>query len=197
MPEMGGLEATAEIRKREAVDGSYTRIVAMTAHAMTGDRDRCLAAGMDGYMTKPFHQSLLFEVVEQGSAGASTKPVALNRNELMERLGGDTELLAEVIDLFLSDCPKRLADIKAAVDAGDAEQLRTAAHALKGAAGTIAAASVFEASQMLERLGAERKIDAAPAAFRHLSQEAAALMDTLRGLRNGTPDSAAGTPCAR
>jgi signal transduction histidine kinase/DNA-binding response OmpR family regulator len=196
MPEMGGLEATTEIRKREAVDGTYTRIVAMTAHAMTGDRDRCIASGMDGYMTKPFHQSLLFEVVEQGSAGASTKPVALNRSELMERLGGDTELLAEVIDLFLSDCPKRLADIKAAVDAGDAERLRTAAHALKGAAGTIAAASVFEASQMLERLGAERRIEAAPAAFRHLSREAAALMDTLHGLRNA-PDSAAGTPCAR
>jgi signal transduction histidine kinase/CheY-like chemotaxis protein len=197
MPEMGGLEATAGIRKREAADGTYTRIVAMTAHAMAGDRDRCIAAGMDGYMTKPFHQSRLFEVVEQGSTGAPTRPAALDRDELMERLGGDAELLAEVIDLFLSDCPKRLADIKAAVDAGDAERLRTTAHALKGAAGTIAAASVFEASQTLERLGAERRLDPAPAAFRHLSQEAATLMDALRGLRNGTSDSAAGTSCAR
>jgi HPt (histidine-containing phosphotransfer) domain-containing protein len=115
----------------------------------------------------------------------------------MERLGGDTELLTEVIDLFLIDCPKRLTDIKAAIDDGHAERLRTTAHALKGAAGTIAAAAVFEASQVLERLGAEGRLDTAAAGFRQLSQDAATLMDTLRGLRTGSADSEAETPCAR
>jgi signal transduction histidine kinase/DNA-binding response OmpR family regulator len=197
MPEMGGFEATARIRQREQTDGSYTRIVAMTAHAMAGDRDKCIAAGMDGYMTKPFNQSLLFEVVEQGSTGAAAKPSAINRDELMDRLGGDTELLAEVIDLFLADCPRRLADIKAAVDAGDGERLRTTAHALKGAAGTIAATAVFEASQTLERLGAERRMEPASAAFRQLSEHAAKLMETLRTLRTtGTSGNPAEASCA-
>ena len=116
MPEMSGIEATAAIRERERSDGTYTRIVAMTAHAMTGDRERCIEAGMDGYMTKPFNQSVLFDVVENGSTGsAAAMSAALNREELMERLGDDTELLDELIEVFLNDCPTRLTDIRAAV----------------------------------------------------------------------------------
>jgi CheY-like chemotaxis protein len=64
MPEMGGIEATARQRERERTTGGRVRIVAMTAHAMTGDRERCLACGMDGYLSKPVNQKLLFEVVE-------------------------------------------------------------------------------------------------------------------------------------
>jgi signal transduction histidine kinase/DNA-binding response OmpR family regulator/HPt (histidine-containing phosphotransfer) domain-containing protein len=180
MPEMGGFEATAAIRDRERTVGGYTRIVAMTAHAMAGDRDRCIAAGMDGYLSKPIDQTLLYEVVEQGSAGAEARPVSFNRTELIERLGGDAELLAEVVRLFLDDCPRRLAAIDAAIDQGDPESLRTAAHALKGAAGTIAASAVFEAAQALERIGAERRLDAADAARRVLAREAASLIETLR-----------------
>src|SRR5207253_2349842 len=71
MPEMGGFEATARIRQRETALGRRTRIVAMTAHAMAGDRERCLEAGMDGYISKPVNQALLFEVVEQDSTGAA------------------------------------------------------------------------------------------------------------------------------
>ena len=71
MPEMGGIEATIAIREREAATGGHVRIVAMTAHAMSGDRDRCLAAGMDGYLSKPIQQAVLFQVVEQGSDGRS------------------------------------------------------------------------------------------------------------------------------
>ncbi|MGH9308310.1 MAG: response regulator, partial [Vicinamibacterales bacterium] len=180
MPEMGGFEVTAAIRQREETSGGYTRIVAMTAHAMAGDRDKCIAAGMDGYLSKPINQALLFEVVEQGSAGADARPAAFNRTELIDRLGGDTTLLGEVIQLFLDDCPKRLAAIDAAVDQRDPERIRTTAHALKGAAGTIAAAAVFEAAQALERIGAEQRLAAADAARRLLAREAASLMDTLR-----------------
>jgi CheY-like chemotaxis protein len=70
MPEMGGLEATAVIRERERASGGHVRIVAMTAHAMTGDRERCLDGGMDGYLAKPINQALLFDIVERESAGA-------------------------------------------------------------------------------------------------------------------------------
>jgi signal transduction histidine kinase/DNA-binding response OmpR family regulator/HPt (histidine-containing phosphotransfer) domain-containing protein len=182
MPEMGGFEATAMIRARELVSGGYTRIVAMTAHAMTGDRDRCIAAGMDGYLSKPINQDLLYEVVEQGSAGTQVRPAAFNRVELIDRLGGDVTLLAEVIQLFLEDCPKRLRAINAAVEQRDPEAIRTTAHALKGAAGTIAASAVFEAAQTLERLGAEQRVDAAEAARRVLAREVANLLDTLNKL---------------
>jgi signal transduction histidine kinase/CheY-like chemotaxis protein len=185
MPEMGGFEATAMIRQREQLTGGYTRIVAMTAHAMTGDRDRCIAAGMDGYMSKPINQALLYQVVEEGSIGAEVRPAAFNREELIDRLGGDADLLGDVIQLFLEDCPKRMAAIAAAVEQRDPEAIRTTAHALKGAAGTIAAAAVFEAAQALERLGAEKRLEPAEAAFRVLTREAASLTDTLCKLTVG------------
>jgi CheY-like chemotaxis protein len=190
MPEMGGFEATGLIRDFEQETGTYTRIVAMTAHAMSGDRDRCIASGMDGYLTKPFTQSLLFAVVEEGSNGNTARPLAINRSELMDRLGGDTDLLADVIRLFLEDCPKRLAAIKAAVDQRNPELIRTAAHALKGAAGVISAAALFEAAQTLERIGGEKRVEAAPAVWRVLSSEAANLMDTLRRMQKAAAPAA-------
>ncbi len=186
MPEMGGFEATTRIREREERHGGRTRIVAMTAHAMTGDRERCLAAGMDGYLSKPIDQALLFDVVETGGAGNvpevadSGQAPAFNRAELIDRLGGDTGLLTEVIHLFLEDCPHRLAAIKSAVDRRDPELIRSTAHALKGAAGTLAARGVFEAAQALERMGAEARLEPTEAAWRTLSKEATCLMDTFR-----------------
>jgi CheY-like chemotaxis protein len=188
MPEMGGFEATAIIREREMRDGGHIRIVAMTAHAMSGDRERCLAAGMDGYLSKPITQSLLFDVVEQGSAGVAARalaavvPVPFNRGELMDRLGGDVELFADVVGLFLDDCPKRLAAIKNAVELRDAELIRASAHALKGAAGTLSAVPLFDAAQTLERLGAEGRLEPTGAAWRTLANEASNLMDILRGM---------------
>jgi signal transduction histidine kinase/DNA-binding response OmpR family regulator/HPt (histidine-containing phosphotransfer) domain-containing protein len=193
MPEMGGFEATALIRDREAKAGGYTRIVAMTAHALTGDRDRCIAAGMDGYLSKPINQALLFEVVEQGSTGTTARAVSFNRAELLDRLGGDIDLLGEVINLFLEDCPRRLAAIGAAVGQRDGELIRAAAHALKGSAGTIAASAVFEAAQTLERIGAEKRLDAADAARDTLVREAAVLLDTLRKVQLSAK---AGVACA-
>jgi two-component system sensor histidine kinase/response regulator len=185
MPEMGGFEATTRIREREAGTDRHTRVVAMTAHAMNGDRERCLAAGMDGYLAKPINQALLFDVVEQGSSGNAAPageppPAAFNRAELVERLGGDASLLKDVIRLFLEDCPLRLAAIKQAVDQKDAELIRTTAHALKGAAGTLSARGVFEAAQTLERLGAEALLEPTQAAWRSLAKEATELMDTFR-----------------
>jgi signal transduction histidine kinase/CheY-like chemotaxis protein len=185
MPEMGGLEATAEIRLREQRTGGHLRIVAMTAHVMTGDRERSLAAGMDGYLSKPIDRRMLFAVVEQGesgTAGPATAPavVSLDRAAMMHRLGGDLELFADVTSLFLEDCPIRVAAIKAAIDAHDADGLRAAAHALKGVAANLSAAGLFEASQILERLGAESRLEPAEAAWRRLSAEAASVMDTLR-----------------
>ena len=143
MPEMGGIEATAEIRKREVTSGGHVRIIAMTAHAMSGDRDRCLAAGMDGYLSKPINQPVLINVIEQGSDGEQPAPrPAIDQAALLARVGGDVELMHEVIRLFMEDCPMRLATIHAAIVSGDAEALRNGAHALRGAAGTLSAGGV-------------------------------------------------------
>jgi signal transduction histidine kinase/CheY-like chemotaxis protein len=186
MPEMGGLEATAEIRARERQTGGHVRIIAMTAHAMIGDRERCLTGGMDGYLAKPIDPVLLYAMLEHGSeatlaaAVAPPKPAtAIDRDQLMARLGGDQELLVDVVRLFLSDCPQRLAAIKAAVDARDAEGIRTTAHALKGAAGNLAATRLFDAARTLERIGAEGRLDAAEAGWRQLSVDAASVLDCL------------------
>jgi CheY-like chemotaxis protein len=201
MPEMGGFEATAIIREREARSGEHIRIVAMTAHAMTGDRERCLAAGMDGYLSKPINQSLLFDVVEQGVPGVvgqvapPAPPAVFNESELMNRLGGDVDLLTEVVRVFLDDCPRRLLAIKNAVDLRDGELIRTTAHALKGAAGTMAAGGVFAAAQTLERLGTEGRLEPTEAAWRILATEASNLMDTFRQME--AAKTAEGTSCAR
>jgi HPt (histidine-containing phosphotransfer) domain-containing protein len=99
----------------------------------------------------------------------------------MARVGGDPELFAEVIQLFLADCPVRVAAINAAVEARDAEGIRVAAHALKGAAGNLSATGLVAAARTLERLGAEGGVNAAPSALRQLKVQAAMAMDTLRG----------------
>ena len=104
----------------------------------------------------------------------------LDRSDALDRLGGDRALLAEVARLFLEDCPTRLAAIKTAVDADDAEGIRASAHALKGAAGNLSARGVVDAARTLERIGAEARLGAASAAFRHLSAETSMIMDELR-----------------
>jgi signal transduction histidine kinase/CheY-like chemotaxis protein/HPt (histidine-containing phosphotransfer) domain-containing protein len=184
MPVMGGLEACAEIRRREAASGAHLRIVAMTAHAMSGDRERCLAAGMDAYVAKPIDPQILFQAVEQDgvqTAAPSEPPGGIcDRDGLLTRVGGDMTLFTEVVRLFLADCPVRIAAIKAAVDTADPDRIRAAAHALKGAAANLSAGPLTAAARMLERIGTERRIEAAPAAFRHLAAEAALAMDTLR-----------------
>ena len=185
MPVMGGLDATVAIRFRERVTGQHVRIVAMTAHAMNSDRERCLSAGMDGYLSKPIDPLMLFAVVEQDGDGGGVQtavagPVTFDEDALRHRLSGDDELMTDVIRVFLEDLPVRLAAIKDAVTGRNAEALRAAAHALKGAAGNLSAGGLFEAARVLERVGAESHMDAAEAAWRQLSVEASNVIDVLR-----------------
>jgi signal transduction histidine kinase/CheY-like chemotaxis protein len=183
MPEMGGLETTAVIRERERETGGHTRIVAMTAHAMHGDRERCIAAGMDDYLSKPVDRSVLYAVVEQSgghaAAAATAASPAFDHEAFLNRVGGDEDLRDDVIRLFLDDCPRCLQAIKDAVDRRDPELIRTTAHALKGAAGNLAANGLFEAATAMEQVGAESRMSAVEAAWRRLSSEAADLMNAL------------------
>ncbi len=184
MPVMGGLDATVAIRVRERATGQHVRIVAMTAHAMNSDRERCLAAGMDGYLSKPIDPPMLFAVVEQdGNVGGeppAARPVTFDAEALRRRLSGDDELMTDVIRLFLEDLPVRLAAISDAVIAKDPVALRAEAHALKGAAASLSAVGLFEAAHVLERVAAESHMEAADAAWRRVSVEACNVIDVLR-----------------
>jgi HPt (histidine-containing phosphotransfer) domain-containing protein len=144
---------------------------------------------MDGFLSKPIDPQMLFAVVEQKEAGGHPEnpgtavddaPPAFDRLALRERLSGDEQLMADVIRLFIEDCPARLSAIGNAVDLRDGESLRTAAHALAGSAANLSATGLFEAARVLERIGAERRMDAAEAAWRRLSAEAVNVLDALR-----------------
>jgi CheY-like chemotaxis protein len=149
MPVMGGFEATARIREREAAGCPHTPIVAMTAHAMKGDRERCLEAGMDGYLSKPVHAPDLVEALIHHTGNADPAPPraepmadddpVFERDKALFNLGDDTDLLEQLIVMYAEDEPRLVQDIDAALAAGDPEALSNAAHALKGAVSNFCA----------------------------------------------------------
>jgi len=163
MPELDGLAATAAIRAREQDTGGHVPIVAMTAHAMEGDRERCLAAGMDDYVTKPVEAARLVEAVE--SAKGSFDP-----RTAVARLHGDRALLQELLEMFFTECPGMVADIRRAVATSDAEALRRAAHALKGSVANFAAPRPVDAARRLEKMGIDGDLGSAGAALDDLEQ---------------------------
>ena len=176
MPEMGGLEATQAIRARET--DRHLPIVALTAHAMQGDRERCLAAGMDGYLSKPIDVNHLIVTVEQfgGTAVAIAAPAApvtagaadFDEESALSHTGGDRELLKELVALFRGDYPAALRRIDRAIRERDGDALRAAAHAVKGAIATVGGAAGRAAAAELERLGQSGAFDEAPAASAEL-----------------------------
>jgi signal transduction histidine kinase/DNA-binding response OmpR family regulator len=185
MPEMGGFEATAAIRALE-IERKTKRmpIIAMTAHAMKGDRERCLAAGMDEYLTKPLDPRLLCTLVEQMAAAVPPAPYAVELfslpTEVLARVGGDRELLAEISRLFVDDAPRHLERIREALDAQDGESLRRAAHGLKGAAANFDAEGVVSAARSLEEIGRTGVFGAHEAGWRTLTLETERLITLLR-----------------
>ena len=188
MPVMDGIEATMAIREREREAGGHIRIVAMTAHAMSSDRERCLSAGMDGYLSKPIDARTLYAAVEQEpdagepDDGIAPIPAAATFDDeaLLRRVSGDEVLMAEVIRLFLDDCPARLGAIADAVARQNAVDLRAAAHALKGAAANLTALNLVQTLDVLERVAAESRMNAAEGAWRQVAVEASLVVDTLR-----------------
>jgi|GEM_PF-386869 len=187
MPEVDGFEATRLIREREAASGRHTPLVAMTAHAMKGDRERCLEAGMDDYVSKPVQRAELMRVLAW-AAGGRTLPTAeaepavespIDREEALERLGGDEELFAEVAGVFLADAPRLLNEIRAAIAAGDADGVHRAAHGLKGTAGYVGGKPAADAAQALESAAAAGELAETPHAFEKLATEVNRLAKVL------------------
>jgi two-component system, sensor histidine kinase and response regulator len=185
MPVMGGFEATAAIRRKEADTGAHIPIVAMTAHAMKGDRENCLAAGMDGYVPKPISVKNLLEAIDAVAGNArvpqsSPEPVPasrsfpvqtsplVDRQALLAQVDGDTELLRRMVSIFLADAPERLGAIRAAVESNNAESLAKLAHRLKGAVSNFSSEPVTRAALQLENMARQRDLSSAPEAYEEL-----------------------------
>ncbi len=191
MPEMDGFEATAAIRARESATGVRTPIIAMTAHAMKGDRERCLAEGMDDYVSKPLRPHELFEALDRlGSTTASTaaadeesaRPPAFDLATALDRVDGDTELLKELAGLFLDECPKRMAEIRRAILERDTSGLRKSAHALRGSVANFGAPAATEAAALLEKGGHDQDWADVEPAWAALEEAIAGLTPALAKL---------------
>jgi CheY-like chemotaxis protein/HPt (histidine-containing phosphotransfer) domain-containing protein len=190
MPEMGGFEATGVIRERERATGAHVPIIAMTAHAMKGDRERCLEAGMDEYLTKPLDSRRLCALVEHMAAGQppaepDLPPPSEISDNVLARVGGDRQLLAEISKLFVDDAPRHLEKIREAIEQRDGESLRRAAHGLKGAAANFEADGVVSAARTLEEIGRTATFDRHEDAWRALNIETERLVSTLTRVAAG------------
>jgi two-component system, sensor histidine kinase len=181
MPGMSGLEATREIRRSEVQAGGHIPIIAMTAHAMKGDRERCLEAGMDEYISKPIRQDELFDALERfasrpgGFVGQSESEVVRceesDRAAILAQLDGDAELLSAIAATFLDQQEKQLEEMREALKLGDGGRLELAAHSLKGAVGYFNAASAVNAAYRLEVMGRERDLARAEDALATLEEQ--------------------------
>ena len=178
MPEMGGMEATVAIRaaergKREPGGAAcHIPIVAITANAMKGDRERCLAAGMDDYIAKPIHQKELFGVIENMPIIKEIDTTISFDGSLFD---GDPEFLAEIVNLFLETYPALLSEIENAVLNKDAAALGRAAHTMKGAVANFGARAVVDQAKELEMMGKSGDLEPANDA----AQSLRALMQKL------------------
>ena len=166
MPEMGGLEATALIREREMTRGTHVPIIAMTAHALKGDRDKCLAAKMDDYISKPINPEKLFQLIEtflQANAGRAPlddrEPAVMDRNAALRRAGGDLALLRELAELFVADTPGLLRQMDEALGKADWNFLERSAHRLKGAVANFDAQRLFDLLVCLETAARSRQVE--------------------------------------
>jgi two-component system sensor histidine kinase/response regulator len=168
MPEMDGFEATREIRKLEARSGSHGHmpIIAMTAYATEGDRERCLEAGMDDYVSKPISAAKLFQAIdnllppeESGPSGDGLKPDSLNSKGLIKAFENDHHLFEELVEIFVNDYPQMLNTLRKSLESTDAETLSRTAHSLKGMLRNFQADAVADKAFELEKIGKQGELD--------------------------------------
>jgi len=210
MPEMDGYQATAEIRRLEAEQRSKgtTPIIALTANALEGDRERCLDAGMDDYLAKPFNRSELRTCMERWLGGTPEKravppaPAApvppgdakqeedqrptIDPKALAEvrQMGGsaDPDLVPRVIRLYLAESVKLLESIDRALDADDVPTLQRAAHSLKSSSGMVGALTLAQLSREIEELARKAQVDRAKSYADKLRGEYARVREALEGI---------------
>jgi signal transduction histidine kinase/CheY-like chemotaxis protein len=188
MPEMDGLTATRKIREGEKTTGAHIPIVAMTAHAMKGDRERCLQSGMDGYITKPI-SSKEVEAAIMNSTNPTSVPATAAKEEpagsrsstwdpekALERVDGDEKLFQEVMKIFLEETPGLLAKLRAGVAENQPEMVERAAHSLKGELGYLGVASISQKARELEEMGRNKDLQYAAEHMKSFETDLARLL---------------------
>ena len=194
MPRMDGFQATAAIRAGEEASGHHMPIVAMTAHAMRGDRERCLEAGMDDYVAKPIRADDLIRAVE--NLAVSTPEAqpdddvpdvvgVFDHEAALARAMGKPALLRKLVALFLADAPTQFERARNALASGDRRSLAGAAHRLKGAAGNLGATRFVEAARLLEEQAFPADLDAAAILYATLETELHHLEHALESITGG------------
>jgi CheY-like chemotaxis protein len=199
---MDGLAAANVIRTREQGTGRHLPIIAMTAHAMKGDRERCLQAGMDAYVSKPIQARELLVAIAgimptgkarntRGTAGMvprgeshllETGEEVLDRKSALKGVQNDRQLLGELVQLFRDECPRWLGEMRTALAQRDPRQLNRAAHTLKGAVGALGAHAAFAAALRLETLGQAGDLTDAASALARLEDSLVRLEPALTRL---------------
>jgi two-component system, sensor histidine kinase and response regulator len=201
MPDVDGFEATRRIRHQEQATGRHVPIVAVTAHAMSGDRERCLQGGMDDYLSKPINRQELMTVLTRQTENRENPadPHAettilpelvivelLNKDEVLSRLDGDSQLLRELIDMFLADSNGLLEHVSDAVTSQNPAELERAAHKLKGTVSIFGCRAAMEAAQALETMGRDQNLPQAAEVYLQLETQIEALEEALSELRQTT-----------
>jgi signal transduction histidine kinase/DNA-binding response OmpR family regulator len=204
MPEMDGVTATGEIRKQEQATGKHIPIVAMTAHAMKGDKEKCLEAGMDDYVSKPIRRKDLAEVIARiverfltpaAENGESADAPAAYANEgsrmildeaaLLEECDNDKSMLIRMVEIFDRDARDRLPRLREVVRSGDAEAVKQEAHALKGGIGAFYARAAYDTAYVLEKMGADGNLSNAQTTLQTLESQLQSLRQKLDELIRG------------
>ena len=199
MPEMSGLEATIAIRESERHTRRHIPIIALTARAMPGDREHCLTAGMDAYVSKPVRADELFAAIDAiaGSPAPEETPTdmpapsagppnhqSVEISALLAGFAGRRDLVKEVIDVFLTDAPVMLTRLKAAARASNAADLVGAAHALKGSVGLFSQGEAYAEARALELRARGGDLTSADRASQDIERSVSALMTELAEIRD-------------
>lgn len=193
MPEVDGLEATSAIRSFEQSAGRHTPIIALTANAMIGDRDRCLQAGMNDYLSKPLRADDLFAMIERlvapqaatattspaGGTSGSSPDAIFDYAASVQQVGDDPELLSQLVAVFLEQLPLLLPPLETAVAHNDARAIRQAAHALCSSVSVIAAPRAKDIARKLELMGLNSELDRVRETHAELQSEFSTLQQAL------------------
>jgi CheY-like chemotaxis protein len=189
MPEMSGFDATAAIRRHETVTGGHVPIVALTARAMKGDREECLASGMDGYLSKPIRPGELYDAhaafcegQEESSPVVSLRFPAndvMNADRLLDVSGYNMELLSDLADMFATESASMMQQIRNAIATDDNNALESVAHTLKGSASTLSGMRVSALAAELELLARASEAESALPLVTQLETELDALNSAL------------------
>jgi CheY-like chemotaxis protein len=195
MPQMDGLEATVAMRQAEKQKGTHVPIIAMTAHAMQGDRERCLEAGMDEYLAKPIRARRLFDtiaaMVDTGSAArmaAAGEPPPLPTSgegvvdwpAALQSVQGDLALLRSIVAAFLEESPRLVAELGRAISEAAPGQVVRPAHTLKGSLNYLGAERAYQMALQLDTMGREGSLQQAEGLFAALQSEMDRVMSALR-----------------